>query len=191
MDRAETDRFHRTERRRACGNVRFDVFFDELRTAAGESVTDFMVVRPKVMHTGMIAGVCVLPEVAGRIGLMRSFRHHLDEEIWQAPAGFVEPDESTAESALRELREEALLTCPSERLQSLGVVLPDAGLIEGKVALFVARGAVALESGTREIEPGSGNLTFFSPPDLAELVRDSTAIGAATLVACFRYLASA
>ena len=181
--------FQRVNRRLACSNSKFDVFFDELRTDAGHSVTDFLIVRPKVRHDNLVGGVVVLPELDGRIGLMRGYRHQLDQVVWQAPAGFVEQGEPTPASALRELEEETVLTCSAEDLVGLGTIIPDAGLIECKVALFVARNARPAPAADREIEPGSGRLKFFSREELADLIQVSDAIGSSTLIACFRYLA--
>lgn len=183
-----TDRHYRLrERRRVARNARFDVFFDWLDGPQGTAIPEFLMVRPQVMH-GIIGGVCVLPEMGGRIGLMRSHRYQFDEAVWQAPAGFLEPDEPPAATALRELAEETGLVCPPGQLESLGELVPDAGLIECKVALYLARGCGSGDGGPIEMEPGVGAVTWFEPPALAALVRRTGVMGASTLVACLRYL---
>lgn len=177
-------------RRTACANRLFEVFFDRLDAGEGRTVDDYLIVRPRQQHADGVAGICVLPERDGRIGLMRGYRHQLDREVWQAPAGFAEPRETAAETALRELREETGLACPPERLVSLGRFLPDAGLIEAAVALFVARNVAPLPGcGALTYEPGVGRLVYFAPADLMALLRTTPDMGASTLVACFRYLA--
>src|SRR5882762_2686535 len=128
---ASADRYRKLNRRLACENRLFDVYFDTIETPAGEVIEDFLIVRPKIAAPGGIVGVCVLPEVNGKIGLMRGYRHQLDEEVWQAPAGFIDAGESAEQTALRELAEETMLSCEPRRLVSLGSYLPDAGLIEG------------------------------------------------------------
>lgn len=185
-------RFHVTERRRVAENQRFDVLFDRLEGPDGAVVPAYLTVRPKVLVDG-VSGVCVLPEVDGRIGLMRTWRHAFGEDVWQAPAGFAEPGEAIAPTAARELVEETGLTCPPERLRSLGLILPDAGIIEAKVALFVAHDAEPAGPDAAVIadEPGMGRLRFFDRDALAELLRDTAAMGAATMIACYRYLAIA
>lgn len=173
----------------ACSNTRFDIFFDTVESADGHVTKDFLIVRPKVQTPEMVAGVCVLPEMEGRIGLMQGYRYQLKMEVWQAPAGFVEAGEEPARTALRELEEETLLTCLPHDLQSLGSFLPDAGLIEGRVALFVARNAQKSSSLAQVHEEiGTGALQFFSRQELANLMVSSDAIGGSTLVACCRYL---
>lgn len=137
----------------------------------------------------MIAGICVLPESEGRVGLMHGYRHHLDMDIWQAPAGFVETGEDPAQTALRELEGETLLTCSPSDLQSLGTFFPDAGLIEGSVALFIARNIRRTDlRAVSHDEVGTGALRYFSRQELAELIITSGAIGGSTLIACYRYL---
>ena len=57
--------------------------------------------REVVHHHG---GACVLPiDDEGCIYLVRQFRYALGEEIWELPAGKLEPGEDPFESAKREL----------------------------------------------------------------------------------------
>lgn len=186
------NRYRKLGRRLACENRLFDVFFDAIESPSGEVIDDFIIVRPKVSASGGVVGICVLPEVGGRIGLMRGYRHQLDDDVWQAPAGFIEPGESPEQTALRELKEETALACHRAALQSLGVYYPDAGLIEGKVALFAARGCALAGSAEaeRDREVGTSRLEFFDQNALAELVRKTRSMGGSTLVACYRYLAA-
>ncbi len=118
--------FELVKRVRACGNSRLDVFFDHIRNRAGHEVKDFLVVRPKGVEDGVVAGVAVLPEQDGKIGLMHGYRHHLGQAVWQAPAGFIDQGETSAEAALRELQEETGLACRDGKLRSLGLTVPDA-----------------------------------------------------------------
>lgn len=185
---ANADKYDLLDRRHACGNSLFEVFFDRVRTPSGGIIEDFLIVRPRVQTAEKVVGICVLPEVEGRIGLMRGYRHQLGAEIWQAPAGFVEAGEEPARTAMRELEEEATLTVAQGRLQSLGKFIPDAGLLEGWVALFVAREAVLLPGAIRDMEIGGGSMKFFSREELRELCGTEDNVSGATLAACYRYL---
>jgi ADP-ribose pyrophosphatase len=181
--------YHIVSRRLMCANTRFDVFFDAVQYQDGRLSEDILVIRPKIQARDMTVGVCILPEVNGQIGLMRSYRHHLGREVWQAPAGFVEDGEEPVQTAKRELEEETMLTCSSERMQTLGSFFPDAALIQGCVALFVARDAAPYNNGAkRPAEIGTGKLELFSIAALSDLVESTDAIGGSTLAACFRYL---
>jgi 8-oxo-dGTP pyrophosphatase MutT (NUDIX family) len=181
-------RYQRLGRELACENRLFDVYFDKVETPGGEVVDNFLVVRPKVMAPGDIIGVCVLPEVDRKVGLMRGYRHQLDDDVWQAPAGFIDPGETAEQAALRELSEETGLACTSSNLMHLGVHYPDAGLIEGKVALFAARNCVMAGPPPADQEIGTGALTFFDRDALATFAKETESVGASTLLACFRYL---
>lgn len=132
--------FRHTDRRLVASISRFELYFDRQEVSDTFIVPDFLVVHPKPRTDTSIVAICVLPEVAGRIGLMSTHRHTFDAPIWRAPAGFIEVGEDPAVTDSRELSEETGLVCPPERLISLGAFLPDAGVIDGKVALYAAPG---------------------------------------------------
>lgn len=100
----------------------------------------------------------------------------------------MEPGESAQATAMRELTEETGLICLPGELVSLGTICPDAGLIEGRVALFFARcvGNPATLDAADEI--GTGCLEYFSPAEFEEFLNSAENIGATTLVTGYRYL---
>ncbi len=67
------------------------------------------VVRDVVHHSG---GVCVVPLTdKGNVLLVKQYRYPMHEVTLEIPAGKLEPGENHSECGLRELREEAGVTC--------------------------------------------------------------------------------
>ena len=174
-------------RNKICSNSKFNVYFDHLITTNNSEVKDFLIVKPRVSKQYNLVGICVLPLFENKYCLMKGWRHQFNKVIYQAPAGFVEPEESPEETAIRELKEETALICSSKDLISLGSYIPDAGLIEGKVALYLATKCIKSKI-KLDKEIGTGKLVFFTKKDLLDLIQNETNIGGSTLVASFRAL---
>jgi ADP-ribose pyrophosphatase len=186
------DRRHRILARRVgLSNSRFDVMLDHVAGPDGAEVPDFLMVRPKVRLAGGVAGVCVLPVLEdGRVGLMRVHRPHFDEPLWVAPSGFAEADETAESSALRELEEEAGLTCTPTDLRPLGRLLLDPGVLEASLALFAATRCRPLPDGAPATpELGAGHLVMMTAEEAGELALTSPAMDGGTVVACLRWMA--
>ena len=96
-------------------------------------------------------------------------------------------NEDPADTALRELKEETSLICKKKNLISLGSFLPDAGLVEGRVALFLAKKCKKLDQKV-SFEVGIGDLQHFSKKDLEKLINSSSNIGGSTITASLRAL---
>ena len=105
-------------------------------TQEGTNIEDFLIVKPKIYNYEDVVGVYVIPIFEDKFCLMKGWRHQFNDFIFQAPAGFIEKDESPSITALRELSEEVSFQCNSNDLINLGTYVPDAGLIEGKVAFI-------------------------------------------------------
>lgn len=61
-------------------------------------------IREVVKHK---SAVTILPAHSdGKISLVRQYRHAVDEDLYEIPAGLIEPGEDPAETAVRELQEE-------------------------------------------------------------------------------------
>jgi ADP-ribose pyrophosphatase len=123
----------------------------------------------------------VLPD--GRVVLIRQHRPIVGAEIWELPAGTIEPGESPVACAHRELREEA--GYEAGRLESLGEAFADPGLTDERIFLFVAR----------DLRPTARGLDAdehieVAPVPLGEAYRMAEVgeiLDAGTLVALFRF----
>ncbi|NLX84330.1 MAG: NUDIX hydrolase [Synergistaceae bacterium] len=61
-------------------------------------------IREVVKHK---SAVTILPVYSdGKIVLVRQYRHAVDEDLYEIPAGLIEPGEDPTETAIRELQEE-------------------------------------------------------------------------------------
>ena len=89
-----------------------------------------------IHHPGGAAIVAV--DTAGRVCLIRQFRHAVGGWIWELPAGKLERAEPPVEAARRELSEEAGATAQS--WQSLGTYVSSPGVFTEIVHLYLARG---------------------------------------------------
>ena len=103
--------------------------------------------REIVHHHG---GACILPVYAdGNVTMVRQFRYAFGEEIWELPAGKLEPGEDPFESAKRELSEECGLS--ADNYIDLGVVYPTVGYDSEKIYLWAATG---LHKGGQHLDAG-------------------------------------
>lgn len=122
-----------------------------------------------------------------RVVLIRQHRPIVGAEIWELPAGTIEPGESPEAGAHRELREEA--GYEAGRLDPLGEALADPGLTDERIFLFVARDL-------RPVARGLDADEFIEvvPVPIGEAHRMADAgeiLDAGTLVALFRFRARA
>jgi ADP-ribose pyrophosphatase len=103
-----------------------------------------------IRHPGASAVVPFLDEPRApdpRIYLIRQFRHAADNSIWEIPAGRLDPGETPATCAQRELEEEIGMT--ADVLARLATVYTTPGFTDEKIHLFMAH---ELKKGTHRRE---------------------------------------
>ena len=92
--------------------------------------------REIVHHHG---GACILPLFEnGDICLVRQFRYAFGKELWELPAGKLEPGEDPFAAAKRELTEECGLT--ADRFTDLGALYPTVGYCTETIYMWAAAG---------------------------------------------------
>jgi 8-oxo-dGTP pyrophosphatase MutT (NUDIX family) len=91
-----------------------------------------------VRHPGAAAVVAV--DDAGRVCMVRQYRHGIVDFLWEIPAGKLDPGEAPQVCAVRELAEETGVT--ARRWTSLGQYLPAPGIFTEVIHLYLARDLV-------------------------------------------------
>jgi ADP-ribose pyrophosphatase len=91
-------------------------------------------IREVVRHPG--AAVVLARHPDGRFALVRQYRTAVGQDLLEAVAGSLEPDEDPAACAIRELREET--GHAATRLVSLGTIYPAPGYSSEIMHLFYA-----------------------------------------------------
>src|SRR5512147_1892489 len=87
-----------------------------------------------VRHPGA-AAIAALDE-HGNVTLLRQYRHAVGGYLWEVPAGKLDPGESPATCAARELAEEVGLV--AGRLDPVGSIVTTPGFTDEVIHLFVA-----------------------------------------------------
>lgn len=173
-------------RRLVCENQKFNVYFDHVVDPAGFEVPTYLVVAPKQKNADLVTGVAVLPVQDDMVGLVRIYRPAIGAYSWEIPHGFAEPGESDQVSAIRELMEETGLIVKS--VESLGLITPDAGVLAGRVHLYLANGGV--KGLGREGEIGLREFRWFSRNEFETMVVNSEIQDSFTLSAWCKFLLS-
>lgn len=172
------------QRRKAAGNSKWTIYYDDIRGAKDIEVKNYIVMQPPSGRTDRITGVSILPLIGEQIVLLRAYRHPIEEFTWEVPRGFVDDGEEPASAALRELREETGLACAPADLVPLGLFTPEASTIIGKGALFLARNCVPVGQPVED-EPGLGSLHRFNHAEIGGMLRRNEIQDASTLATLF------
>ena len=174
------------DRRLVAQNTFFSIYFDHLRYPNGHEVFDYLSILPRTLTADGLSGVSVLPEVNGKICLLRMTRHPLGTTCWEAPRGFIDPQESPVAAAQRELKEETGLDATAARLIPLGILAPAPGVLAARLQLFAAMDCLD-NSKPEGCDPGHHEFRFFSLMEIEQLVKNNKIQDPCTLVSYYRY----
>ncbi|MEU7804661.1 NUDIX hydrolase [Micromonospora arborensis] len=119
----------------------FDVVTEEVTMPGGGTG-----LRDLVRHVGAVAVVAL--DDAGRVVLIRQYRHPVGRHLWELPAGLMDVSgEDLPAAALRELAEEADLT--AARIDVLVDLHSSPGFTNELVRVFLARDLTAVPADER------------------------------------------
>ena len=108
-------------------------------------------IREIVEHSGGSCILCIKDEC---VYLVKQFRYAYNQELWELPAGKLNQGEDPAETALRELEEEAGLK--ADRVELLFEVYPSPGYTNEIIRIYQAHGFMKTQMHLDEDEFLSG-----------------------------------
>lgn len=130
------------------------------------STADMDIVR----HSGASAIVPFMSDPAGedpQLLLLRQYRYAAGGYIYEIPAGRLDGDESPADCAARELKEET--GCTAERMEPLFSMFTTPGFTDEQIHVFMATG-LAHEAAAREADEFV-DIVIMSLAEALELIR--------------------
>jgi ADP-ribose pyrophosphatase len=157
--------------------AKFSICHKAVRDRSG-GLHDFQI----VVHPG---AVVVLPILAdGRCVLIRNFRHAVEQELWELPAGTLDgPEELPEHAAQREVEEETGYR--TGRLVSLGSFYSSPGCMTEKLHAFVATGLTATK---QRLEPTEHiRVEVVGVEEALAMIRDGRIVDAKTIVTLLRW----
>ncbi len=162
-----------------------EVLKNKLFTVVDEVAKDpsgFEIHRSIVRHPG--SAVMVAVDEEERILLVRQFRLPAKRELWELPAGRIDPGESALETAKRELREET--GYGAERWTELTSFWASPGYVDEKMNIFLGEGLTAGEQEPMEDE--RIEIAWYGKDELGQMIRRGEILDAKTMIGYFFWL---
>ena len=172
-------------RRLACENKKFFVYFDHIIDSTGSKEQNYLVVAPRIVNENLVTGVAILPILDQKIGLIRIYRPAIRDYSLEIPHGFIDEGEKVKSAALRELMEETGLAAKMSNFYSLGYITPDAGVLAARVQVFLAE--ACFSSGQTLAELGLRGFRFFTFMEFESMIENSEVQDTFTIAAWCKY----
>lgn len=103
----------------------------------------------------------------GQLPIVRQFRPAVGAETWELPGGLLEPGETAALCAERELLEET--GAVARKVVDLGTLFPDTGRLENRIRVF----GIDASPAAADFVPEPGiSVTMVTPAELSKMIRD-------------------
>ncbi|MBV9760144.1 MAG: NUDIX hydrolase [Acidobacteriaceae bacterium] len=157
---------------------------NKLFTVVEEVANDpggFEIKRAIVRHPG--SAVMMAVDERGRVLLVKQFRLPAEQDLWELPAGRLDPGESPLEAAQRELREETGYR--AKRWRELASFWASPGYVHEKMNVFLAED---LTEGQQEpMEDERIEIRWFEKDELHAMIRSGQIVDAKTIVGYFMW----
>ena len=161
------------------GSKVFELAIERLRSPRTEQEIDAVVLRA----CDWVNVVPLTPDQ--RVVMVRQYRFGTEDVQLEIPGGLVDPGESPAEAAPRELLEETGYACT--RLTSLGSICPNPAILRNRLHTFLAEGCTL--SAEQQLDPGEDIEVELLPLSEIDGLLASGGIGHALVAVAFQKLA--
>ncbi|MGQ9477692.1 MAG: NUDIX hydrolase [Candidatus Bipolaricaulia bacterium] len=141
--------------------------------------------REIVHHPGAVA---IVPFLDEKVLLVRQYRAPIGKELWEIPAGKIEPGEEPIECAKRELIEE--VGYKAREWQKLVEFYTTPGFCDERMTLFLARELEPVTE-SKQAEDEFIQVRGFALPELEEMLRRGELEDAKTIIGLAMVLALA
>ena len=158
-------------------NKLFSVVEEEAQDPSG-----FQIKRAIVRHPGSAVMMAVDDE--NRVLLVRQFRLPAQTDLWELPAGRIDPGEVPLQTAKRELREETGYT--AAEWKELVSYFPSPGYVDERMTLFLATGLTAGEA--QPMDDERIEQRWFGQDELHGQIRAGEIIDGKTLIGFLLFL---
>jgi ADP-ribose pyrophosphatase len=158
---------------------------NKLFTVVDEVATDssgFEIHRSIIKHPG--SAVMMAVDQADQILLVKQFRLPAEQDLWELPAGRIDPGENALEAARRELREET--GYHAEQWTELVSYWASPGYVAEKMTIYLAQN---LTPGPQQpMDDERIEIRWFPKDELADWIRTGKILDGKTLVGYFMWL---
>ena len=165
-----------------------EVFKNKLFTVTDEVAIDpdgFEIHRNIVRHPG--SAVMMAVDEQQKILLVNQFRLPASQELWELPAGRLDPGEQPLEAAKRELCEETGFQ--AKKWTRLASFWPSPGYVGEKMDIFLAED---LTEGKQELMDDERiKIQWFASSEVGEMIRRGEIQDGKTVIGYYRWLDSA